>query len=309
MTVDSSFDPLRSLTAALERAGENAPLRRNTAPIGVFDSGVGGLTVLRALRAQLPNESFVYLGDTARLPYGTKSKDSVLRYSRQASEFLVNRGVKYLVIACNTASAVAVEELRSRFAPMPVIGVVEPGAAAGCAASRSGTIAVIATEGTVRRNAYQRCIARLRPDAIVVAKACSLFVSLAEEGWTDGPIVEAVAHRYLDEMFAAEPTIDTLLLGCTHFPVLIDALRKVVGASVAIVDSAATTALELSQQLRAANLESNAVTGRVFLLATDGAERFARVGSQFLGEPVALSDVEIVDLGALVDARALSAEQ
>src|SRR5918992_2889098 len=150
MPADSTFDPLQSLTAALSRSSDTKGLRRNSAPIGVFDSGVGGLTVLRALRAQLPNESFLYLGDTARLPYGTKSRESVLRYSLQASEFLVGRGVKYLVIACNTASSVAVEELRARFAPMPVIGVIEPGAAAGCKATKSGAIAVIATEGTVR---------------------------------------------------------------------------------------------------------------------------------------------------------------
>jgi len=272
-------------------------------PIGVFDSGVGGLTVLRALRRRLPNESFVYLGDTARLPYGTKSRDSVLRYSVQAGEFLLSRGVKCLVIACNTASSVAVEELRRRFAPTPVIGVIEPGAAAGCVASRSGGIAVIATEGTVNGGAYQGCIARLRPEARVVARACSLFVSLAEEGWTEGPIVEAIAHRYLDEMFATNPTLDTLLLGCTHFPVLIEALRKVLGAQIAIVDSAETTAAQLACELRelAPNLQS--ARGRLMLLATDGPERFARVGSRFLGEVFEPSDVELVDLGIASPAR------
>src|SRR5688500_7526465 len=160
-------------------------------PIGVFDSGVGGLTVLRALRQRLPNEQFIYLGDTARLPYGTKSGASVLRYSIQAAEFLVNQGIKYLVIACNTASSVAVEALRERFAPMPVIGVIEPGSMAGCAASKSGHIAVLATEGTVRGGAYQRAIAHSKPNARVSAQACSLFVALAEERWTDGAITEA----------------------------------------------------------------------------------------------------------------------
>jgi glutamate racemase len=275
------------------------PLPRHRLPIGVFDSGVGGLTVLRALREQLPNESFLYLGDTARLPYGTKSRDSVLRYSTQATEFLVGRGVKYLVIACNTASSVAVEELRRRFAPMPVIGVIEPGAIAGCRATKSDAIAVIATEGTVRGGAYQRCIASINPAAKVIAKACSLFVALAEEGWVDGPIVEATAHRYLDELFAADSTIDTLLLGCTHFPVLLNPLRKVVGDRVAIVDSAATTAQHLAAQLQEANLESNGSSRRVSLLATDGAERFARVGSRFLGDSFEPGDVEIVDLGAM----------
>lgn len=277
-------------------------LKRHTSPIGVFDSGVGGLTVLRALRERLPNESFLYLGDTARLPYGTKSRDSVLRYSVQASDFLVGRGVKYLVIACNTASSVAVEELRKRFAPMPVIGVIEPGAMAGCEATKSGAIAVIATEGTVRGGAYQRCIAKIKPQAKVIARACSLFVALAEEGWIEGPIVEATAHRYLDELFASEPSIDSLVLGCTHFPVLIEALRKVVGPNVTIVDSAATTAQHLAAQLRVADLESNGSGRRVSLLATDGAERFARVGSQFLGETFAAGDVEIVDLGGVPQA-------
>ncbi len=296
MTADFILDPPPLRAAAGSRLSDNKGLRRNSAPIGVFDSGVGGLTVLRALRAQLPNESFLYLGDTARLPYGTKSRDSVLRYSLQASEFLVGRGVKYLVIACNTASSVAVEDLRARFAPMPVLGVIEPGAAAGVQATKSGAIAVIATEGTVRGGAYQRCIAQLDPRVRTIAKACSLFVSLAEEGWVDGPIVEAIARRYLDELFETDPTIDTLLLGCTHFPVLIDALRKVVGAHVAIVDSAATTAMALAAQLREANLDSEGGAPRVSLLATDGQERFARVGSRFLGESFEPSDVEIVDL-------------
>lgn len=275
---------------------------RHNLPIGVFDSGVGGLTVLRTLRKRLPNERFVYLGDTARLPYGTKSRDSVLRYSIQASGFLIRRGIKYLVIACNTASSVAVDELRERFAPVPVIGVIEPGAVAGCAASRTGQIAVIATEATVQGGAYQRAIARIRPDAGVVAKACSLFVSLAEEGWTDGSIVEAVIHRYLDEMFAQHPQIDTLLLGCTHFPLLLDALHAVVSPAVAIVDSAVTTAAALEQDLVARDLHAPNLntTGQaaspLTLLATDSPQRFARVGSRFLGGSFAPEQVELVDL-------------
>lgn len=266
-------------------------------PIGVFDSGVGGLTVLRALRQRLPNESFIYLGDTARLPYGTKSRDSVLRYSMQASQFLVRRGIKYLVIACNTAASVSVDELRERFAPLPVIGVIEPGAVAGCEASRSGQIAVIATEGTVQGGAYQRAIARIRPDASVVAKACSLFVALAEEGWTDGAIVEAIVHRYLDDMFTQHPDLDTLLLGCTHFPLLLDALRAAVNPAVAIVDSAETTAVALAQDLVRRNLAAvQNATVSMALLATDSPQRFARVGSRFIGESFAPQQVELVDL-------------
>ena len=270
--------------------------RRRSLPIGVFDSGVGGLTVLRALRQRLPDESFIYLGDTARLPYGTKSGASVLRYSTQATQFLVGRGIKYLVIACNTASSVAVEDLRERFAPIPVIGVIEPGAAAGCAASRSGHIAVIATEGTVQGGAYQRAIARIRPDATVTAQACSLFVSLAEEGWTEGPIVEAVVHRYLDGIFRERGAIDTLLLGCTHFPVLHEALRKVVKSGVTIVDSAQTTAVALAADLVGKSLDTNLSQSRMSLLATDSPQRFARVGSGFLGESFTPDQVELVDL-------------
>lgn len=249
------------------------------------------------MRRQLPNEKFVYLGDTARLPYGTKSGDSVLRYSIQAAEFLVAHGIKYLVIACNTASSVAVEELRRRFAPIPVTGVIEPGAVAGCAASRSGHIAVIATEGTVRGGAYQRAIARLRPDSKVAAQACSLFVALAEEGWTEGPLVEAIAHRYLDGLFEQDALLDTLLLGCTHFPVLTDALRAVVGSSVTVVDSAETTAAAVAADLRDRNLlNSGGAASAPVLLATDSPDRFARVGSGFLGEAFASDQVELVDL-------------
>lgn len=268
---------------------------RATLPIGVFDSGVGGLTVLRALREYMPRERFVYLGDTARLPYGTKSPESVERYSLQAAGALARRGVKCLVIACNTASAVALPALQARFAPMPVIGVVEPGARAGCERSRSGVIAVLATEGTVRGGAYQRAIARLRPDARVHARACPLFVALAEEGWSEGPIVAAIAHRYLDSMLEHERP-DTLLLGCTHFPVLVPALRAVVGPDMQIVDSAQTTAAQVQRQLEEASISCTSGTGSLQLLATDGAERFARVGGQFLGQRIATDEVEIVDL-------------
>jgi glutamate racemase len=252
---------------------------------------------LHALRRRLPNERFIYLGDTARLPYGTKSGESVLRYSIQAAQFLVGQGIKCLVVACNTASSVAVEPLRERFAPMPVIGVIEPGSIAGCAASRSGHIAVLATEGTVRGGAYQRAIARLNPGANVIAQACSLFVALAEEGWTDGAIAEAIAHRYIDELFRSEPRIDTLLLGCTHFPVLATALRAVVGESVTIVDSAETTAVAVEAELRDRNLlTARRISSSPVLQATDSPERFARVGSRFLGESFDAAQVELVDL-------------
>ena len=269
---------------------------RSSLPIGVFDSGVGGLTVLRALRAALPAEDFLYLGDTARLPYGTKSAATVSRYAAQAADALAGRGIKCLVVACNTASSVAIPELAARLAPVPVIGVIEPGAAAAVKATRNGRIAVIATEGTVRGGAYPRSIAVLAPDVVVTQKACPLFVSLAEEGWTDGPIVEAVARRYLEPMFEGRDAPDTLLLGCTHFPALIAPVRRIVGSSVTIVDSAETTASAVRENLDKLELRRGRGIGTVRLLATDGPERFARVGSVFSGEPIAAGEVELVDL-------------
>ncbi len=279
-----------------------SPVTRHQLPIGVFDSGVGGLTVLQALRHRLPRERFIYLGDTARLPYGTKSAESVVRYSTQAASFLVGCGIKYLVVACNTASSVALKDLRERFEPLPVVGVIEPGAQAACESSRSGHIAVIATEGTIRGGAYQNAIAAKLPNAVLATRACSLFVALAEEGWTEGEIVEGTARRYLSDPITDDPQIDTLLLGCTHFPVLRATLQRVVGDRVSIVDSAHTTAAVLAADLTARELHASPTqSGSVRFLATDSGERFARVGSLFLGERVAAEEVELVDLG--VNAR------
>ncbi len=263
-------------------------------PIGVFDSGVGGLTVLRALRAALPGENFIYLGDTARLPYGTKSPQTVARYSSQCAARLHQRGIRCLVVACNTASAYALDELRLEYPHIPVIGVIEPGAEAAVAASVSGRIAVIGTEATIAGGAYQRAISRLSAHAQVSARACSLFVALAEEGWTEGALTEAVARRYLDSLFLGADAPDTLVLGCTHFPVLAGAIRRVLPPSVSIVDSAATTAAAVCRILGGADHAADA--GAVTLLATDGAARFARVGSAFLGENLRADSVEIIDL-------------
>ena len=265
------------------------------APIGVFDSGVGGLTVLRALREAMPAENFIYLGDTARLPYGTKSAETVVRYSLQCAAALVKRRVRCLVVACNTASASALGALRAQHPELPVVGVIEPGAEAAVAASESQHIAVIATEGTIAQGAYQTAIHRLNPRARVTSRACSLFVAMAEEGWTEGPIAEAVARRYLDPMFQKRDAPDTLVLGCTHFPALAAALRAVLPPHVGIVDSAATTAAAVRRRLEGKSGASNA-QGAVSWLATDGAARFARVGSTFLGETLHAETVEIIDL-------------
>ena len=273
-----------------------------SAPIGVFDSGVGGLTVLAALRARLPHERFVYLGDTARLPYGTKTGHTVARYALQAARCLMARQVKLLVIACNTASAVAIEPLSSasELAGVPVIGVVEPGADAAVARSSSGRIAVIGTESTIRGGAYERAIAARREDAVVTGRACPLFVALAEEGWVTGSVPTEVARTYLQSLVSgpAGDEHDTLVLGCTHFPVLAEVIASVCGPRVALVDSAATTAEAVAARLEHDGLLAPAAAGAPAptLLATDGAERFARVGAQFLGLPLAAADVEIVDL-------------
>jgi glutamate racemase len=269
-------------------------------PIGVFDSGVGGLTVLRELRAALPHEDFLYLGDTARLPYGTKSSESVVRYSVQAANALVERSIKCLVVACNTASSVALDALSERFTPLPVIGVLEPGASAACAASKNGRIAVLATEGTVRGGAYQAAIHRIRPDAQVIAQACALFVALAEEGWTEGPLVEGIVRRYLEPIFspAIERHPDCLVLGCTHFPVLKPVMRSILQPAIAIVDSAEETTRAVTQLLVKAGLANPDTTrrGRIALMATDGQYRFARVGSSFFGETLDAQAVQLVDL-------------
>jgi len=282
------------------------------APIGVFDSGVGGLTVLKALVAELPHEHFVYLGDTARLPYGTKSPETVARYALQAAEALSEYGVKCLVIACNTASSVGLPAIRAHIHGVPIIGVIEPGAEAACATSKSGHIAVIATEGTVRGGAYQEAILRLRGRARVVAQPTQLFVALAEEGLHQGPIADSIARYYLDPLFHASPdpgtsrdsasSPDTLVLGCTHFPMLGGAIRAAVGPDIAIVDSAATTAkcvretLERESLTRSPSPKSGDSKAATRFLATDSIERFARIGSRFLERPIDPEEVELVDL-------------
>ncbi|MGB6450145.1 MAG: glutamate racemase [Steroidobacteraceae bacterium] len=281
-----------------------------SAPVGVFDSGIGGLTVLRALLAELPHERFTYLGDTARLPYGTKSGETVVRYSLHAAEALLDLGVKCLVVACNTASSVGLQAIRELVGPLPVIGVIEPGAEAACRASRSGHIAVMATERTVSGGAYQQAILRRRPDARVDALAAQLLVALAEEGLSEGPIAESVVRHYLGALFergGAEPGAgrgaaegasipDTVVLGCTHFPALAPAIRAVVGPRVRIVDSAETTARAVREELSALGIACASGASEVQYIATDGTERFARIGSRFLGQAILPDEVQLIDL-------------
>ena len=265
-------------------------------PIGVFDSGIGGLTVLKALRERLPGQDYLYLGDTARLPYGTKTAATVERYALQAVAELVRRGVKAVVVACNTASTAALPALRRAYPMLPVIGVIEPGAEAAVAATASHRIAVLATEGTVRSGAYQQAIRERLPDATIHAVAATLFVALAEEGWVDGDVAVAAARRYLSPLFASSAAApDVLVLGCTHFPAMIQAIRQVVPGEVRIVDSAVTTAAALARLLEE-SAPARSGMGEVRFLVTDGEERFARIGPGFLGRPIAAADVERVDL-------------
>ncbi len=266
-------------------------------PIGVFDSGVGGLTVLKAIREALPQENLIYLGDTARLPYGTKSPASIVRYAVQATKKLQDQGIKLLVIACNTASAVALDVLRDQMHPVPVLGVVEPGATAAVNARPGGSHLVLATEATVGLGAYRKAIERLDPEAKVREQACELLVSLAEEGWTNGSIADAIVRRYLAEAVDSEFTVDSIILGCTHFPLLRDTISCIAGEGVDVVDSAITTAAVVEKLLASAgHLRSSDEAATLRLLATDGATRFARVGGQFLGNSLQTSDIQLVDL-------------
>ncbi len=264
--------------------------------IGVFDSGVGGLTVLKALQNKMPHENFIYLGDTARLPYGTKSQKSITRYALQASAHLVKRRVKMLVIACNTASAAALPTLQREFSTLPVLGVIHPGAQACCQNSQSGFIAVIGTESTIRGNAYPEAIMKLRPEARVVSQQCSLFVTLAEEGWTRGRIVEDIARKYLEHIFFTPEAPDCLMLGCTHFPVFKEALQNVLGPDVHLVDSAQTTAEHVYTQLKKMGLLNGQTDVANRFLVTDDLKRFARTGSIFLNRPIQENELELVDL-------------
>lgn len=267
-------------------------------PIGVFDSGVGGLTVVRALRRALPAEDIHYLGDTARLPYGSKSPETVVRYSLACGRFLLQRGVKALLIACNTASAHALPALRAAF-PVPVLGAVEPGARTARAATRTGHIGVIGTLGTIRSGAYSGAIAALDGAIVVTGQACPLLVPLAEEGWTDDEIAEAVAARYLRELAAHDDAIDTLVLGCTHYPLLVPVLSRAAAAAfrrpVTLVDSATAMAAATRETLAAAGtLRDEAARGELRCFVTD-ASRLDDLAPRFLGESP--GDFATIDLG------------
>lgn len=251
------------------------------APIGVFDSGIGGLTVVRALRRLLPRESIVYLGDTARLPYGTKSAETISRYAVEDAGFLVARGVKLVVVACHSASSVALDELARRL-DVPVTGVIRPGARAVVAATRANRVGVIGTRATIGAAAYERAIRAERPNVEILARPCPLFVPLAEEGWTDDAVAEAVARRYLEGL--RDEGIDALLLGCTHFPLLAPVIGRVLGPGVALVDSSEATAAEAARLLEERGLLSGGGEPRHRWYLTDLHPGFESVAALFLGE-------------------------
>ena len=267
------------------------------APNGVFDSGLGGLTVVHELRRQLPGERLIYFGDTARVPYGPKSPDSVRRYALEITGWLVAEGVKAVVVACNTATAHALPALRAKF-PLPVIGVIEPGARAAVRASSTGRIGVIGTAGTIGSGAYERAIVALRPDAYVASRACPLFVPLVEEGWLDTEATRLIARDYLEPLAAER--IDALVLGCTHYPLLKPLIAEVMGKDVRLIDSAEATAAATRDALTDAVLlapESalRGAAGGCRFAASDAPDQFLRVGQRFLG--LAIDRVEQVTLG------------
>ncbi len=269
-------------------------MNRQDLAIGVFDSGMGGLTVLKALKETLPEESFIYLGDTARLPYGTKSADTVKQYAMQMATILIEREIKALVIACNTATTAALSHLQSVLTDIPVIGVVEPGALAAVTATENKKIAILATETTIASKAYQNLIQQMQPGAEVRCHPSSLLVALAEEGMTDNHVAESILQHYLQD-FKYE---DTLLLGCTHFPVFKAALERILPVGVKVVDSAHATADSLKTCLEKNNLlRKSDIAPQINYLVTDSASRFCRVGEIFLGKPLPVDLIELVDAG------------
>lgn len=250
--------------------------------IGIFDSGVGGLTVLREIFKVLPQEDTIYFGDTARVPYGTKSPGTVARYAHEITSFLVKRNIKLLVVACNTASAVALNGLKRQF-PIPVVGVIEPGARRAVEVSRCGRIGVIGTAGTIKSSAYSRAIKRLNPNAEVLTRACPLFVPLAEEGWTDNQVARLTAQTYLQEL--REAGVDTLVLGCTHYPLLKPIIAETMGPDVTLVDSAEETARTVAEILAKKKLlRPLSEKGNHHYYVSDIPASFIRVGNRFLGE-------------------------
>ncbi len=273
----------------------NETIDLSYAPIGVFDSGVGGLTVAREIMRQLPNERIVYFGDTARVPYGSKSQETIIRFSRQIIRFLKTKGVKALVVACNTASALALEEIRPEL-DLPIIGVLKPGARVAAEATRNGKIGVIATESTIASQLYTKVIQSHCPHAQVLGKPCPLFVPLVEEGWMKDPVTVEVANRYLEPL--KESGIDTLIMGCTHYPLLRSTIRQIMGDAVTLVNPAYETALELKKLLEKNHIlnDGNCIPeGPVHqFYVSDAAEKFRKFANSIL--PYGIDTTQLIHI-------------
>lgn len=253
-------------------------------PIGVFDSGIGGLTVVKRLFSTLPKENIVYFGDTARVPYGSKSNSTVIEYSLQDTKFLLSKNVKAVVVACNTASSIAIDELRKNF-DVPVIGMIEPGASLAVKETRNKKIGVIGTRATISNKAYSNAIKNINPDIQVYEKACPLFVPIAEEGWTNHKATYEVAEEYLKEL--RDLDIDTLVLGCTHYPILAEVIQNVIGKDVKLIDSGVASSEIVRDEIARIGLETNsAVPGYASFYVSDIPTTFKNVAELFLGKPV-----------------------
>jgi len=264
----------------------------NNQPIGVFDSGIGGLTVAREITRTLPNESIIYLGDTARIPYGTRSKEVVTRFAKELMDYLLKLDVKALVVACNTISATCLEELQA-ISPVPVLGVIKPAAKVAVETTQSKVVGVIATRGTVGSKAYDNEINKINGDIKVISQACTLFVPIAEEGLGDDEVARVMADRYLSVFTGTG--VDTLILGCTHFPLLRDTIQQSIGKNIALVDSAQPTAEELKEILGEKDLLSNSTESHNKFLVTDAPQRVFEIASVFFGKEV-FPQIEKVNL-------------
>lgn len=263
-----------------------------TGSVGIFDSGVGGLTVVSEVRKRIPGLDIIYFGDSARVPYGNKSPEVVLRYSREIAAFLVGKGISYLVVACNTSSAIALEELESSL-PVPVMGMIGPGAAAAAKATLCGKVGLIGTRATVQSQAYEKFLARLAPKVQVFSQACPLFVPLVEEGWAEDTVSDQVTRRYLEPLLSQG--IDTLILGCTHYPVLEPAIRRAAGEGVVLISSSGAAAEVLSKDLHP---DDSSHAGTLKCFVTDAGTYFKEVAERILGEP--LGPLELIEEERLV---------
>ena len=264
--------------------------------IGVFDSGIGGLTVVKKIMSMLPNENIIYFGDTARVPYGSKSNSTIIEYANQDAKFLYNKNVKLIIVACNTASSVALDNLRKQF-DIPIIGMIEPGSKYALSKTKNGRVGVVGTHSTINNEAYSKKLKQLNSEIEVFEEACPLFVPLAEEGWTDHKATELIAEEYLGKLLKKE--IDTLVLGCTHYPVLIEVIQKIMGSEVTLIDSGTAAALEVETYLNGIELrnDSNQI-GKHQYYVSDLPAKFKTIAERFLGTE--LDHIEKIDIDQII---------